>query len=106
MKAHRKSVAAAILAGVMVTSGGRPALGCGGMMSHSSSGHGAPEYKERVERLRVDLDANDAALAAAQDEDEEVRLLKRRAELQDELLAELTGEGGEHAQSGGGSHEH
>jgi len=76
------------------------------MMSHGSSSHSAREHTERVERLRVELDANDAALAAAQDEDEELRLLKRRAELQDDLLAELAGEDGEHAQSGGGSHQH
>ena len=75
-------------------------------MSHGSSSHSAREHTERAERLRVELDTNDAARAAAQDEEEELRLLKRRAELQDELLAELTREGGERAQSGGGSHQH
>ena len=76
------------------------------MMSHGSSGQSARENTERVERLRVELDANDAALAAGQDQEEELRLLKRRAELQDEIAAELTGEDGEHAQSGGASHQH
>jgi len=58
---------------------------------------GEAEMREqRVARLRAEIDANSTALAAEQDRDRLVDLLKQHVALQDALLAELLQGNGHH----------
>lgn len=68
----------------------------------------AEAREQRVARLRAEIDANSTALAAEQDRDRLVDLLKQHVALQDAVVAELLQGSGHHGghQAGPGRYQH